>query len=298
MRHMRRVLSWAGAAFVVSCMSASAVLDAASALDYGSNAVDLVAYVPGLAATTLVGLVLSLRRPHNAVGWLLLLNGDLLALGAVSDSYAGWSLVQGDTDGAAEVAILLATHGWPVIFAGIVAVAFVFPDGRLLPGRFWRWAAGFGVFAFVSTILGGMLGHDTLDAPFSSVPPAAVLSPVAAGTLMTVGLLGMLATLITGVAALTIRFRRSSGVERLQLKWVALAGGLIPLAIVLGTVDGLTRDSGDGLLTAASSGLALVALPVAIGIAVLRYRLYDVDRVISGTVLYVVRRPRSALPSW
>jgi len=285
---MRRALSWAGAAFVVACLSGSFVLDADSALDYGTNAVDLVAYVPGLAATTLVGLMLSLRQPHQAVGWLLLLNGDLLALGAVSDSYAGWSLVRGDTDGAAEVTILWFTHGWPVIFAGIVAVAFVFPDGRLLPGRLWRWAAGFGVVAFVSTIIGGMLGHDTLDAPFSSVPPAAVLSPVVAGTLQTVGLLGMLATLITGVAALTIRFRRSSGVERLQLKWVALAGGLIPLAIVLGTVDGLTRDSGSGLLTAASSGLALAALPVAIGIAVLRYRLYDVDRVISGTVLYVV----------
>ncbi len=278
-----------GAMLVPACLIGSAALDARSGVDEGTSFAALLIYLPGLVATTVVGLVLTLRRPDHAVGWLLLANGDLLALGALSDSYAGYALSSGHTDGLAGFSILWFTHGWPLIFAGIVAVALVFPDGRLLPGPRWRWIAFLGAMSFLTTIVAGMLSHDRLDPPFSEVPPAAVLPPDVALPLQIGGLLGMLVTLTAGLVALVVRFRRSTGVERLQLKWVALAGPLIPLAIVLGTVDGVLRDGGSGgLLTAASSGAALAALPVAIGVAVLRYRLYDIDRVISGTVVYAL----------
>jgi signal transduction histidine kinase len=285
---MRRVVGWALTALVVACLVASFVLDRRSDVGVRSSSTDVLVFLPGLVATTLVGLVLTLRRPRNAVGWLLLGNGAVLALSALSDSYALYMFGRGRSDGLPGVAILWFTHGWPVIFAGIVAVALVFPDGRLPAGRVWRWVAGAGAGAFLLTIVAGMLSQDPPDPPFASVSPAAVLPDGVDTALQSVGLLGMLATFVLAGVALVLRFRKASGVPRLQMKWVALSGMLIPVAIVLATIDGRTRESGSGLLTAVPTGLALTAIPVAIGVAVLRYRLYDVDRVISGTVLYAV----------
>ena len=135
-------------------------------------------------------------------------------------------------------------------------------------------------------VLGGVLGHEPLDAPFEDVEPVGAISDPASQVLQNVGLLGMFASIILGAACLVIRFRRAEGVQRQQVKWLALAGLMIPVSIVVGTLD-VTRQADSGVATEITLGLTLAAIPLAIGLAVLRYRLYDIDRLISATVSYL-----------
>jgi hypothetical protein len=284
-----RVLSWVAVAVVVGELAAVLVLEvqAAGILDGvgDSSAVELI-YVVAVLVSTAVGVLIVHRRPRHVVGWLLLFNGITMGLTGASDAYAAFAYTRPGHEPFDRFAAVWYTHGWPLMFAWIVAIAFVFPDGRLLTRR-WRWPAALGVVSFAVTTVGGVLDGEDLDAPFEQVPPFAVLPDPLSEAVAGLGLLGMIITLILAMWALVLRFRRSEGLERLQLKWVALSGVLIPVAILCGTVDGYLRDA-PGLLTTVPSGLVLVAVPVTIGFAVLRYRLYDVERVISATVVYSV----------
>ena len=101
-----------------------------------------------------------------------------------------------------------------------------------------------------------------------------------------IGLLGMIVTFVLAMAALVVRFRRSEGEERAQLKWIAYAGAFIPVSIILGSIE--PNEDGPGDLTFLGLMLVEIGIPVAVGIAVLRYRLYDIDRLISATLVYAV----------
>ena len=288
-RHaVARGLSWTAVAFVLASLVTAVLLEERTrdtVAGLGSLAPTDVLYAVAVLATTFVGTLIVRQHPSHAVGWLLLLNGVLLGLTAVSDAYAGYAQSEPGSDAGERLAAVWYTHGWPPIFAAVVALAFVFPDGHL-PSRRWRAVAVLGLASFTVTTLGGLLGPERLDPPFEGVQPIGLLPGAASTVAQSVGVLGMIVTLVLAMCALVVRFRRSDGQERLQMKWVALSGVFIPVAIVAGTVDGVFLSDGTGILTAVSSGLMLVAVPVAIGVAVLRYRLYDVDRVISATVLY------------
>lgn len=280
-----RIVSGVAVAVVVAELTAAVVLDGRTTGPAGAGP-DAAGFVLAVLVSAAVGALIVHRRPSQPIGWLLLLNGITLGLSTASDAYAAYAYSRPGPQPLDRFAAVWHTHGWPLLFAWIVAIAFVFPDGRLLTRR-WRWAARLGVVSFTVTTVGGLLDGEALDAPFQRVPPLAVLPDPLSEALAALGLLGMIATLILAMGALVLRFRRSAGLERLQLKWVALSGVLIPVAILCGTVDGYVRDA-PGPLTTIPSGLVLVAVPLTIGFAVLRYRLYDVDRVISATVLYTV----------
>ena len=278
-----RVLSRLAVGFALCAPVAIGLLAWASERPAVSGWTDIVVYVPAMLVSAAIGYAILLRRDGNPIGWLLLGNGCVLALSGLAAEYAGLAYSYDEPLPGGRAAAVWDTSGWPLLFAGIVAIAWCFPDGRLLSRR-WRPLAVVGVVSFASMLVGGVLGHETLDAPFQRVEPWGVLSDAASQVLQYAGLLGMFASIVLGAACLVIRFRRATGAPRQQVKYLALVSVLIPVAIVIGTIDG--GDSDPGPATELSLGLVLSLVPLAIGLAVLRYRLYDIDRLISSTVLY------------
>jgi signal transduction histidine kinase len=277
-------LPWVVAAFICAAIPIAVVLDSAAG-PYGSDLGEILLPVTAVLACTGVGLIVTLRAPGNPIGWLLLANGAALVLSGLLDAYSSYGIEHPGTPGSRLTAVL-ATHIWPLLFAGVVAIAFVFPDGKLLSRR-WRWIAAGGGACFLLVMVKGILGNQTLDPPFEEVPPYDLLPDAVTATALGVGLLGMIATFIAALVCLVMRFRRADAVRRQQLKWVVYAGSLIPLAIVLGSIDGVVTDS-PGALTFVPFMAVEIAIPAAIGVAVLRYRLYEIDRLISATLVYGV----------
>ena len=278
--------AWVTAAVVSAAAVAMLAFDAGAG-PYGSGWAEDVAYGAALLSSLCVGLVLAIRRPSNAIGWILLALASVMVIGGLVESYAAYALNRSGPQPGARFAAVWNTAGWPLYFAPIVALALVFPDGRL-PSRRWRLVAAGGGFCVLVVLVSGMLWDRRLDAPFGSVEPYDVLSASAFEPVHIAALLGMIVIFVLALFALARRFRASKGDERLQLKWVAYAGALLPVSIVAGTVDGAVSGGGPGPLTELPFVLMLLALPVSIGIAVMRYRLYEIDRLISATVVYAV----------
>jgi hypothetical protein len=242
---------------------------------------------PTLAGLTasLVGLVLANRRPRHPVGWLLLALGLCLAASGAAAGYVPYGLVvrPGTLPAANVVARLYPT----VTDAGLAALGFVLlltPTGAP-PSPRWRWwawglAAATAVLLVAATIAPGSLDPDILVAggpqEFRAFAGALRLANQAA---QAVAILAVLA----GAASLVVRFRRARGIERQQLRWVALAAGLTGLAMLAVAVLVATDDLE---LASWAAVLSLILLPLATGAAILRYRLYDLDRIISRTVAY------------
>lgn len=279
----RQVLAGAVALMIMACAPVMVALEMAGETPTTSLA-ENVALVLTLLTSVVVGWMLAHRRPANVIGWLLLANGFILVQTGVNDAYVASAADGGTTP--FRVAASWSTHGWPLLFAPTVAIAFILPDGRL-PSPRWRAAAVLGVVSFASTLIGGMASHESLDPPLQDVEPLALMPEPVALTMQFGGLLGMIATLILAAASLVVRFRRAGLEERQQLKWIALAGTLLPVAIIASSVEGFFVE-GSGWVTSLSFSLAMVAIPVAIGVAVTRYRLFDIDRVISATVAYAL----------
>ncbi len=234
--------------------------------------------------------MLATRVPGNPIGWLLLANGIVLSGIGLASSYAAYGEFEnpGGVPGT-DWAVLYSEQTWPLLFAPFAAIAFVFPDGHL-PSPRWRPVAIGAAVSFALLQLGALLedspqypeAYSGVTSPLAGVPDAVVIP------LLTIGGLGMLASLFAAAAAVIVRYRRSTGIERAQLKLVAWAGMLIPAAVVAGWVEALTSDPGSDVATVIGLVAVLLAVPLAIGVAVMRYRLYDVDRLINRTLVYAV----------
>jgi hypothetical protein len=242
---------------------------------------------PGVAAVTAatVGAVLASRRPRHPVGWLLLAQvATNLTTGAAAQYLAWGQLAPGGSLPATRfVAVLYpASAGGGLLLLGFVLL--LTPTGSL-PSPGWRWWAR----AMVAVPL-LLLVLVTL-APGSVDPSVQVLgSPFEfgglSGVLLVVNQLALaFTTLAVAVCAgsLVARFGRAQGVERQQLRWVALAAALLVAAAGAALV-GLALDAPEVVTWAISAWVA--GLPLALGAAVLRYRLYDLDRIISRTLAY------------
>jgi signal transduction histidine kinase len=242
--------------------------------------------VAAIAAPALVGALVATRRPRNPIGWILVLGA--LSLGAVlaGQTYALVALDRpgGSLRGGAWAALLASE--WPFFFAWPLAIALVFPDGRL-PSRRWRPAAVFAA-ASMTLLVALVLLSPKLEAPFADVAsPFPVRLPEALGFLRLPVWLSVFASLFAGAAAARTRYRRSRGIERLQMLWLAYAAFLIPLGVVGFLAWGLAfGDAGDGPVAFLLAMEAAVAL--AVGVAVTRYRLYDIDRLLNRTLVYTV----------
>jgi MFS family permease len=248
-------------------------LPAKLASQFGSAPDGSLAFV-FVAAFATVGALLAWKRPGNPIGWLLSATGLAYAVGISSVLLAHFP----------RTLTLAIWLGW-IFLLGIglcVFVVLLFPTGHL-PSRRWRpvaWAAGAGLAGWV---LGSTFAPTILSYSPSIRNPAGLTGP--AGNIFKImGLAGELLIPATGLAAvlsLAFRYRRASTAERAQLKRLVYAGALVVAAALAGA------PAANNLQNALLSG-ALAFVPVAIGIAVLRYRLYDIDRVISRTVAYAI----------
>jgi hypothetical protein len=229
-------------------------------------------------AVAVIGFVLASRRPENRIGWLFLAAGLTLGLSDFSQQYALHALVADPGSWPAGRAFAWLSNWTSLIPVTILAfLLLLFPTGYLRSRR-WRPAGWFigGVLAFVTVWL---LIAATLSwaHPFSQTQGWS--GPIGLLFLMTAVLIS--AALLVGVAALVVRFAKSSGEERLQLKWCAAAA----LVLVVMFVASIWVNSAVVNLL---QSLAFVCLWTAIAIAVLKYRLYEIDQIISRTVAYTI----------
>jgi signal transduction histidine kinase len=221
-------------------------------------------------AVPVVGFVLASRRPANRIGWLALAAGLGLGLSRFASSYGLRALVAAPGSLPAGRAVAwLSNWTWVIPLAVIAFVFLFFPTGRLRSRR-WRVAGWFVGGAFALTAAGALVTATRYwSHPFTSQAPS-FLSAI---------LFLVPAALAVSVAAVVVRFARSSGEERLQLKWFAAAALLVVATFILSIV---TNSATAAVLV----DLAFLCVNTAVAIAVLKYRLYEIDIVISKAVLY------------
>jgi signal transduction histidine kinase len=225
-------------------------------------------------AVPVLGFVLASRRPANRMGWLFLVAGLALALGGFTGPYGLHALrVAPGSLPAGRLVAWLANWIFVVQAAMLAFLLLLFPTGRLRSRR-WRPAAWFvaGVYTSVGLVL--IIRATRFWAhPFPTFPNGLYQWVAIAIVIL------LPATYVISVAAVVVRFALSSGEERLQLKWFAAAALLVVAATIPGIV---TNSSAANVL----QNLAFLCLYAAIGVAVLKYRLYEIDVVISKAVLY------------
>ena len=247
---------------------------------------DLVFLTAALTAST-VGALVAARRPGHPVGWLFTALGAMIALTGFVDTYAVYGVLArpGALPWAAEAAIVgdAAFAPWLVLVA---LVLYLTPTGRSLSPVWRRLAAGT-VVAGTATFGLKLLQRSDLDPPMSGVtnPWAVTRLADAVDAAETVAVLATGVGLILGGLSLLVRFRRATGVERRQLMWVALAVVPLPVFVVAAFV---AANAGYPLLVSLASGGFVVLIPAAVGLAVLQYRLYDIDRIVSRATAYLI----------
>jgi signal transduction histidine kinase len=282
-------VSWIGpwlVALVTTVAFAFAVVLTARSGSYGVGLWDAIGWGLATFASTGVGLLLARRRRQNPIGWLLLANGFVVALLGLAGSYAEYTVLAdpGALPGAAW-AVLVTERAWPLLFASITAIAWIFPDGHL-PSPRWRRYAFAGAMSLAVLVVVSLLAAERFDEPFAGYgSPLPELSESVVGVPFMVSGLGALASLVGGALAMRTRLKRAQGVERLQFRWLAYAAALIPAAVVTCLVE-IAISGDDGSATTVALVFALTAVPLAIGVAVMRYRLYEIDRLINRTLVY------------
>ncbi len=272
-------------AFVLIAMGL--VLDRVAAAEdvSGSGAWWLYPFLLAAVCTpAAVGALIVVRRLRNPIGWLLVVGALSLAAVLAAEPYA-WVALEahpGSLPGGSWAALVSSL--WPVFFAWPLAITFVFPDGRL-PSRRWRPYAIFAVGSMTLLVV-LLVMSEKLESPFEDVAnPFPVRWPDALGFLRGPAWLAVFASLFVGAAAVRTRYRRSTGIERLQMLWLAYAALLVPLGVVCFLVWGFVLgEPGDAVLAVLLATQAAVAL--AVGVAVTRYRLYEIDRLINRTLVY------------
>ena len=243
--------------------------------------------VLAFTAFMVVGTAIVAHRPGNAVGWIFVAIGLLAATGGLAMEYAVYAYVTrpGSRPGAVLAAWYQEQFWIPMLTLVFVFTPLLFPTGRLLSAR-WRPVA---VAAALTTVVIIALTalQPTLEAAGRGATPSATPSGLGwvqdqGRTTLGAVLLGLIVVCaVAAVVSLVLRFRRSRGVERQQLKWFTYAAALMILFLLM--TEYLLPDTG---VIDAFFGLLVALIPVSAGIAILRYRLYDIDRLINRTLVY------------
>ena len=233
------------------------------------------------ATFTVMGSLIVTRQPRNLIGWIVLLSGPLAAIGFATDGWAVRSFARAagplplGTFAAWTANLILGSH---LLFLVIGLLFLLFPDGRL-PSPRWRWLLWYGAFVYgVLAVSAALWSADATKIFPHRILPSLLPGQAAALTVASPFLAIQLTVVAACVTALIVRFRRSAGDERQQLKWFVYT---VPV-IFAGVVISIFVIVGNGRYS-----FALFALiPIPIAVAVLKYRLYDLDLVISKTIVF------------
>ena len=291
------VAGWLIVPLYVAGNCAFYLLRRGAGLGNGTNLLDDVegaVFNVGFGAFAVVGALLVAKRPTNLIGWIMAAIALMVSIFNAGGAYATYvMLTRGQPDVLAVVGAWTANCYWFVMLAlALFYLPMLFPDGHL-PSRRWLPVAVVVGFAASGFVLPRAF-MDTL--PLNEAPGYRIDNPIGIEGLGSVENLPLFGVLLNGLlviafvgaaASVVVRFRRSRGVERLQMKWfvyvtVVFVGGSI-LTSVFGVATGLRWLEQFSFVL---SMVALVGLPMAVGIAILRYRLYEIDVVINRTLVY------------
>jgi hypothetical protein len=261
----------------------------------GGSSLGFAVMVLAIVSNATVGAVLTLKRPGNVVGLTLMLAAILPAITLFTWVWgAALTEQRGHHDVLAGLVSLVGGVGFtPSVFVAGPLLALLFPDGRL-PSQRWRGPVGAVIIAIAVGSAAG-LAHP------GPIPATLVDNPLGANGLLgsealwaiavTLVIASLPASILLAVAALVVRGRRSRGVERAQLKWFVAANVAVGTLLILGFADGGYLGLAAGTSPTVFDILAYASLslpPIAIGVAILRYRLFEIDRIISRTLSWAL----------
>jgi hypothetical protein len=246
-----------------------------SRLDQAVNLVSLL-------GPPLLGGLLASRRPSNPYGWLWVAYGLGWAVVGFTNAYVTYVSASGtEVLGRARLIVLVNSLAFVPLLGLTALILLLFPDGRPPSGR-WRWLVwAIGVLVVVATIASALLPAGK-DDPIQNPLAAEGSIRAVADAVANVGVTALFLAILVAAGSLLWRFRRARGLERQQLKWLAYGGAFLAAYVALDMVS-LTPA---GLVDALIEALTFAALFVGVGMAVLRYRLYDIDRLINRTLVY------------
>jgi hypothetical protein len=265
---------------VGSLVFAGAYLRDGAPIDAGAG--QMLAELTLGASYAVVGWLIASRRSGNPLGWVYIGIG----LSQVGEPFFGMGSFRGlvlspGSIPAADVLAWLASFGWVPGYGLLFSFSLLlFPTGQL-PSRRWQPVAWLAALALV------LLGAPTAIAAWPLRGPGLVdgttVPPDWAVTLQLIGLIGLLLVAAASVVSIIVRWRHSEGLERQQLKW--FAGAVVPVIVVIGLSAFVTYPPAVWVLVAV---FVTPVLPLSIGMAVLRYRLYEIDRIFSRTLGWAV----------
>jgi signal transduction histidine kinase len=266
----------------------------------GAVTVDAIFLILGLLmilAYSTVGAILASRNPENPIGAIMIVVGLAFGLGLASEGYGTLALeIHPGALPFGAVAAWFGTWVYAVTLFALPMLGLLYPSGRVVGPR-WRpapWVVlGFAALASLGTAL--TPGLMTPETAFAVDNPLGIeiLGPVlrVAGV---IGWMGLFVTIPIGIASLVLRYRRSEGEARQQIRWLVfvavavIASLLITLAMALSMGEGFERSVGPQIAFGVIFSLIALGVPIAIGVAILKYRLYDLDLVIKKTVVYAI----------
>jgi signal transduction histidine kinase len=266
----RRRLAWGLFLFGAAAVTVGSILLLVYLADGSLSITEVIgqfALLPPAAAFSIVGLVVTLRQPQNACGWLMLAIGTIWSLGVsppTPDGTIGWALSWGWVPAFG----LMATH-----------LPLRLPNGRL-PSPRWRWVSRVSTVAMVVLGVGILFSPETPDNPVANEQLAMI---------GVVGLIGLAICAALSIASLFVRARHSTADERRQIRWIAVGAVVFISTWLLGILAQPLGVSPETDTVISSIVLFFyAAIPVSIGIAILKYRLYDIDVVIKKTLVVAV----------
>src|SRR5215207_3585503 len=286
MRWRPGVLAWALWALVMVGLAASMWLEVLLRRAGPADPLDTaVGPIVAMVSAATVGAVLASRRPRHPVGWLLLAFALSLIVNGVAGEYAPYGLQV--RPGVLPAAAWVALYYPATALVGLLLLGFVLlltPTGSP-PSPRWRWWAWLTAGVLAVLLVAMALAPRPPEERYHGVDSPLDLRPFEGTLLLTyraalaVAVLGLL----VGAGSLVVRFRRARGIERQQLRWVVLAAALTGVGMLIALV---LVAAGNQVLVGWVSGACMALLPLATGAAILRYRLYDLDRIISRTLAY------------
>ena len=280
-------------AFAVAANIAAFVFDLlitdAERSDLSGFGLDAVPFLAALWSALIVGAILAIRRPEHPVGWLFLAQGTSVTLAGLLDGYGAYgAIVRDDPLPAADLAVVLGESLFIPWFVLVALILHLTPTGRPLSMRWGRIAA--------ATVAAGSLwfalrlvAPDAAEPPLDTVPnPLAVLPASLDDPLRVVRYVASFLTSAGFIAAgvsLLVRFRRSTGMERRRLLWLAIV--VVPLPVYI-AVSFLAASGDHQLVLSLATGGFIALIPVAAGLSIAKYHLYDVDQILSRAVTYLL----------
>lgn len=279
------VALWLGLALGVGLFAATAWLVGG----YGLPLPILLVLIASCLSFGGVGAIVATRHPRNAIGWILYASGGVMLLTMAGNFYPSYSLqtAGGGLPGTVAIAVIANVAFVPVLGVVAIYLPLLFPDSHLPSPRWrpvaWLGAVAISLISLVWILLPGPMSGTGVDNPFGVGAAASVETPPT----FWIGLVGLgllAAAVLLAAVSVVVRYRASDQLERRQLRWFGASAAVMIATLAVGSSDiGPMKDLG-WIVTVA--GMATV--PIAVGIAILRYRLYEIDRIISRTLSYAV----------